>query len=137
MVSVIVVATDVFNTFNFALLNKMSSNSLTLIIPVSAWRAIYVIFQIALIAATVYEHYQAWQVMKRERIAACYLNNLAMKLTSVRLGKTQGWKRFLVFMELSQSKKGFDHVALFTFFRFYCKISPGAALLSFDLQGLN
>lgn len=35
------------------------------------------------------------------------------------MGKTgRGWKRFLVFAELTKSKKGAEYVALFTYFSF-------------------
>ena len=38
------------------------------------------------------------------------------------MGRTgRGWRRFLVFAELTKSKKGVEYVALFTYFSFQCK----------------
>lgn len=51
-------------------------------------------------------------------MAECYLDNLAVRLESVRPGKGQGYRRFLVFAELTKSKKGAEYVALFTYFSF-------------------
>lgn len=58
------------------------------------------------------------RVMKRGSVAECYLDNLAVRLESVRMGEGQGWRRFLVFAELTKSKKGAEYVALFTYFSF-------------------
>lgn len=58
------------------------------------------------------------RVMKRGSVAECYLDNLAVRLESVRFGEGQGWRRFLVFAELTKSKKGAEYVALFTYFSF-------------------
>ncbi|CRK17834.1 hypothetical protein BN1723_011401 [Verticillium longisporum] len=58
------------------------------------------------------------RVMKRGNIAECYLDNIAVRLESIRLGKRQGYRRFLVFAELTKSKKGGQYIALFTYFSF-------------------
>lgn len=52
-------------------------------------------------------------------VARSYLDPLAIRLQSIRMGKTgQGWRRFLVFAELTKSKKGADYIALFTYYSF-------------------
>lgn len=57
--------------------------------------------------------------MKSGSVAASYLDPLAVRIQSIRMGKTgRGWKRFLVFAELTKSKKGAEYVALFTYFSF-------------------
>lgn len=57
--------------------------------------------------------------MKRGGVADSYLDPLAVCIQSVRTGKEgRGWKRFLVFAELSKGKKGADYVALFTHYSF-------------------
>jgi Fungal potassium channel len=61
------------------------------------------------------------RVMKRGAVAESFLDSLAVRLQSVRLGKARGWRRFLVFAELTKSKKGAEYVALFTYFSFQCK----------------
>jgi len=59
--------------------------------------------------------------MKRGAVAESYLDSLAIRLQSIRVGKGRGWRRFLVFSELTKSKKGAEYVALFTYFGFQCK----------------
>ncbi|KAK9772939.1 hypothetical protein SCAR479_10449 [Seiridium cardinale] len=79
------------------------------------------IFSVCIIASFVnlgFEHIRAWRVMKRGSVAECYLDNLAVKMESTRMGQGQGWRRFLVFAELTKSKKGAEYVALFTYFSF-------------------
>lgn len=66
----------------------------------------------------VYEYIRAWRIMKRGSVAECFLDNLAVRAESTRMGSGQGWRRFLVFAELTKSKKGAEYVALFTFFSF-------------------
>ena len=68
-----------------------------------------------------YEHIRAQKVIKRGSVAESYLDSLAVRLESIRLGKGRGYKRFLVFAELTKSKKGAEYVALFTYFSFQCK----------------
>lgn len=57
--------------------------------------------------------------MRGSGVAQSYLDPLAIRIQSVRMGKEgRGWKRFLVFAELTKSRKGADYVALFTFYSF-------------------
>jgi len=53
--------------------------------------------------------------MRRGAVAESYLDPLAVQWQSMR---PKGWKRFLVFTELTKSRKGADYVALFTYFQF-------------------
>lgn len=59
--------------------------------------------------------------MNRGSVAECFLDSLAARLESSRMGKGQGYRRFLVFAELTKSKKGAEYVALFTYFSFQCE----------------
>jgi len=62
--------------------------------------------------------------MKGSGVAQSYLDPLAVRIQSIRMGKEgRGWKRFLVFAELTKSRKGADYVALFTFYSFEGKQS--------------
>lgn len=91
-------------------------------ISISKW-----IFSACIIASFVnlgFEHVRAWRVMKRGNVAECYLDSLAVRLESIRPGKGQGWRRFLVFASLTKSKKGAEYIALFTYFSFQCKRQP-------------
>jgi hypothetical protein len=86
------------------------------------------IFSVCIILSFInlaFEHIRANKIMRRGSVAECYLDNLAVRLESIRPGKGQGWKRFLVFAELTKSKKGIEYVALFTYFSFQCEFPPG------------
>lgn len=79
------------------------------------------VFSACIIASFVnlgFEFVRAIRVMKRGNVAECYLDNLAVRLESIRMGKGQGWRRFLVFAALTKSKKGAEYIALFTYFNF-------------------
>ena len=85
------------------------------------------VFSACIIASFVnlgYEHIRAWRIMKRGNIAECYLDSLAVRLESIRMGRGQGWRRFLVFTELTKSKKGAEYIALFSYFSFQCRRLP-------------
>lgn len=82
------------------------------------------IFSVCIILSVVnlfYEHIRANRVMRRGSVAECYLDSLAARLESIRFGKGQGYKRFLVFAELTKSKKGAEYIALFSYFSLQCK----------------
>ncbi|KAI1805317.1 hypothetical protein F4811DRAFT_551959 [Daldinia bambusicola] len=119
ILSVAVYGVDTFTAINLLAFNTWSSSiepTQLISFDVSKW-----IFSICIIASFVnlaFEHIRAMRVMKRGSVAECYLDNLAVRLESVRLGKGQGWRRFLVFAELTKSKKGAEYVALFTYFNF-------------------
>lgn len=85
-------------------------------LSISKW-----VFSACIIASFVnlgFEYIRAWRVMKRGNVAECYLDSLAVRLESIRMGRGQGWRRFLVFTELTKSKKGAEYIALFTYFSF-------------------
>ena len=57
--------------------------------------------------------------MRSGGVAQSYLDPLAVRIQSIRMGSNgRGWRRFLVFAELTKSKKGSEYVALFTYFSF-------------------
>ncbi|KAM0331533.1 hypothetical protein ACHAQA_003210 [Verticillium albo-atrum] len=116
-ISVAVYGVDTFTAVNLLVFNKWSSEIDPAIdFEVSKW-----IFSICIIASFVnlgFEQLRAVRVMKRGNIAECYLDNIAVRLESIRVGKRQGYKRFLVFAELTKSKKGGQYIALFTYFSF-------------------
>jgi hypothetical protein len=62
------------------------------------------------------------RVIRRGAVAESFLDSLAVRLQCVRWTSAgRGYKRFLVFAELTKSKKGAEYVALFTYFSFQCK----------------
>ncbi|MCJ1380275.1 hypothetical protein MMC17_003378 [Xylographa soralifera] len=57
--------------------------------------------------------------MRKGGVAQSYLDPLAVRIQSIRMGvRGRGWRRFLVFAELTKSKKGSEYIALFTYFSF-------------------
>lgn len=117
--SIAVYAVDTFTAVNLLVFDRWSSEiapTQLISFDVSKW-----IFSICIILSVInlaYEHIRAMRIMRRGSVAECYLDNLAVRLESVRWGKGQGWKRFLVFAELTKSKKGAEYIALFTYFSF-------------------
>ena len=69
--------------------------------------------------------------MKTDIVAASYLDPLAVRLQSLRIGSQgRGWRRFLVFAALTKGRKGAEYVALFTYFSFEGKFSCSCLLSS-------
>lgn len=67
----------------------------------------------------VYRLIRAVLVIRCGVIAVNYLDPLAVVIQSLRTGRNgRGWRRFLVFAELTKGRKGAEYVALFTYFSF-------------------
>ena len=120
--SIAVYSIDSFTAVNLLAFNTWSSK-IEPAIPfnVSKW-----IFSICIIASFVnlaYEGVRAVRVMRRRNVAECYMDSLAARWESIRPGKAQGWRRFLVFAELTKSKKGAEYIALFTYFSLQCELT--------------
>lgn len=57
--------------------------------------------------------------MRSGSVTECYLEPMAAIWQSMRLTSSgRGWRRFLVFAELTKSKKGANYIALFVYFQF-------------------
>lgn len=66
-----------------------------------------------------FEWYRAVGVIRRGSVAESYLDPIAVIVQSIRVDKNgHGYKRFLVFAELTRSRRGIDYVALFVYFQF-------------------
>ena len=119
-ISIAVYAVDSFTAVNLIVFNKWSSKiEPTIPFDVSKW-----IFSVCIILSFVnlaFEAVRTIRVMKRGNVAECFMDTLAVRWESIRFGSGKGWKRFLVFAELTKSKKGSEYVALFTYFSFKCK----------------
>lgn len=115
--STAVYAVDSFTAVNLLAFNTWSSKIQPAIpLSVSKW-----IFSGCIIASFVnigFEGIRAIRVMRRGNVAECYMDSLAARWESIRFGSGQGWRRFLVFTELTKSKKGAEYIALFTYFSF-------------------
>ncbi|KAK2590556.1 Potassium transporter [Conoideocrella luteorostrata] len=117
IISIAVYAVDSFTAVNLLAFNRWSSKIEPAIpFDVSKW-----IFSVCILLSFInlaFECVRAVRVMKRGNVAECFLDSLAVRWESIRFGQGQGWKRFLVFAELTKSKKGSEYVALFTYFSF-------------------
>ncbi|KAI9743019.1 MAG: hypothetical protein M1818_003314 [Claussenomyces sp. TS43310] len=116
-ISCAVYGVDTFTAVNLLAFDKWTGIDPSISINISKW-----IFSGCIILSWLnlaYEHFRAFRVIKRGAVAESYLDSLAVRLQSIRMGKEgRGWRRFLVFAALTESKKGAEYVALFTYFSF-------------------
>lgn len=117
-VGVAVYAVDTFTAINLLAFDQWSSQVKPQIpLKYSKW-----IFSICIFvswALLIYEWFRAIRVIKKDGVAASYMDPIAASLQSMR---SRGWKRFLVYTELTRSKKGTDYVAFFVYFGFQSAI---------------
>lgn len=117
LITIFVYVADTFTAINLIAFNRWSSQVKPAIpFEVSKW--IFFICICLSWALCAFEWIRAIRVMRKGGVADSYLDPLAAVLQSIRLGKGQGWRRFLVFAELTKSKKGTDYAALFVYFNF-------------------
>jgi hypothetical protein len=116
--SILVYAVDTFTAVNLLIFDKWSSSiDPGISFNVSKW-----IFSVCIILSFVnlgWEAFRAVRVMKRGNVAECALDPLAVRWESIRFGSGQGYRRFLVFAELTKSKKGAEYLAIFTYFNLH------------------
>lgn len=115
LVSVAVYGLDSFTAVNLLILDNWSSK----IEPGIPFAITKWIFSVCIILSFVnlgFEGVRAFRVIKRGNVADSYLDPLAVRWESIRPGSGQGWRRFLVFAELTQDRQGAEYVALFTYF---------------------
>lgn len=118
ILSVAVYAADTFTAVNLLVYDRWSSQiNPSIPLHISKWIfAGCIIFSWLLCG---YEWIRALRVINRGGVADSYLDPLAATLQSIRIGKSgRGWRRFLVFAELTKSRKGADYIALFVYFQF-------------------
>lgn len=118
--SIAVYGVDSFTAVNLLVFNRWSSQ-IEPGIPFDVSKWIFAICIILSFLNLAYEGIRAIRVMRRGNVAECFLDSLAVRWESIRVGSGQGWRRFLVFAELTKSKKGAEYIALFTYFSFQCK----------------
>jgi hypothetical protein len=118
LISCAVYAADAFTAVNLLAFDKWTSQ----VKPAVPFEIAKWIFAITIIVSYVFLAYRwamALRVMRRGSVTECYLEPLAAILQSMRLTKNgQGFRRFLVFAQLTKSKKGANYVALFVYFQF-------------------
>lgn len=118
LISCAVYAADAFTAVNLLAFNKWSSQVQPKVpFEVAKW-----IFAITIIISYVFLAYRflrAFRVMRSGSVTECYLEPMAAIWQSMRLTSSgRGWRRFLVFAELTKSKKGANYIALFVYFQF-------------------
>ena len=117
IVSISVYAVDTFTAINLLVFDKWAGQ-IKPEIPLNISRWIFAGCIILSFVLLVYRWMRAIRVMRQGGVAKSYLDPLAVRVQSIRWGKGKGWKRFLVFAELTKSRKGADYVALFAYFSF-------------------
>jgi hypothetical protein len=118
IVAVAVFAADTFTAVNLLAYNKWTSK-VEPKIPIEYARWIFagcILFGFVLY---IFNWIFAIRAIKRGGIADSFLDPLAATLQSMR---GSGWRRFLVFSNLTQSKKGTDYIAYFVYFSFQSAI---------------
>lgn len=114
IISVVVYTLDTFTAVKLLGFNQWSSK----IEPVIDFNVNKWIFSGTIMFSWVllmYEYFRAWRVMKKESITEDYLDPLAVVLQCLRI--PSGWRRFLIFAELTKSKKKAAWVAIFVYFQ--------------------
>lgn len=117
VVSLSVYAVDTFTAINLLAFDRWAGQ-IKPEIPLNISRWIFAGCIILSFVLLVYRWMRAIRVMRQGGVAKSYLDPLAVRVQSVRWGSGKGWKRFLVFAELTKSRKGADYVALFAYFSF-------------------
>ncbi|MCJ1351029.1 MAG: hypothetical protein MMC33_001011 [Icmadophila ericetorum] len=118
IISVAAYGVDIFTAVNLLVFDRWSGEVKPVIpFDISKW-----IFAACIILSWVFLIYRwlrALSAMRSDGVARSYLDPLAVRIQSIRMGsKGRGWRRFLVFAELTKSKKGSEYLALFTYFSF-------------------
>ncbi|KAI9762434.1 MAG: hypothetical protein M4579_000410 [Chaenotheca gracillima] len=117
-ISIAVYAVDTFTAVNLVIFDRWSGQ-IKPVIPFDISKWIFAACIIASFINLIFEWVRAVRVMRRGGIAESYLDPLAVRVQSVRVGKKgRGWRRFLVFAALTKGKKGVEYVALFVHFSF-------------------
>lgn len=117
VVSISVYAVDTFTAINLLAFDRWAGQ-IKPVIPLTISRWIFAGCIILSFVLLTYRWLRAIRVMRQGGVAKSYLDPLAVRIQSIRWGQAKGWKRFLVFAELTKSRKGADYVALFAYFSF-------------------
>ncbi|PWY78351.1 hypothetical protein BO70DRAFT_294261 [Aspergillus heteromorphus CBS 117.55] len=118
IISVAVYGVDTFTAVNLLIYARWEGQ-IEPAIPFSISRWIFAVCIIISFALLFYRWLRAIRAMRSGSIAKSYLDSLAVRIQSIRMGsRGRGWRRFLVFAELTKSKKGAEYIALFAYFSF-------------------
>jgi hypothetical protein len=119
-----VYAVDTFTAVNLLAFSRWAGQ-IQPAIPFTVSRWIFAVCIIISFILLVLRWIHAIRAIRSGSISQSYLDSLAVRIQSIRLWASgHGWKRFLVFAELTKSKKGAEYVALFAFFSFESRLCP-------------
>lgn len=118
VISLAVYGVDIFTAVNLLAFSRWAGQ-IKPTIPFGVSRWIFAVCIIISFVLLVIRWLHAIRAIRSGSIAQCYLDSLAVRVQSIRMGsKGRGWKRFLVFAELTKSRKGAEYVALYSYFSF-------------------
>jgi Fungal potassium channel len=119
-ISVATYAADIFTAINLAVFSTWDEDLINEGLPPPAvFRWLFVTCIIISFLLLAFRSLNTLRVIKSGSVVESYLDPLAIRVQSIWLGQQgRGWKRFLVYAELTKSKKGADYVALFSYFSF-------------------
>jgi hypothetical protein len=122
IVSISIYVVDTFVAINLLAFNKWAGQ-IEPAIPFEISRWIFSGCIILSFILLIERWIRAIRVIKQGGVAKSYLDPLAVRLQAVRWTQQgRGYRRFLVFAELTKSRKGADYVALFAYFSFEAAI---------------
>ncbi|KAJ5776313.1 uncharacterized protein N7511_001324 [Penicillium nucicola] len=117
-ISLAVYGVDVFTAVNLLAFSRWAGR-VEPAIPFYISRWIFAACIIASFVILVYRWIHAVRAMRSGSITRSFLDPLAVRIQSFRLGKKgRGWRRFLVFAELTKDRKAAEYVALYAHFSF-------------------
>ena len=91
-------------------------------IPFNISRWIFAACIIASFVLLAYRWFHAIRAIRSGSITRSFLDPLAVRVQSIRFGqKGRGYRRFLVFAELTKDRKAAEYVALYAYFSFQCE----------------
>lgn len=122
LVSLAVYAVDTFTAVTLLAFSRWAGQ-IEPAIPFEYSRWIFAACILLSFALLAWRWLRAIRAIRSGSVAQSYLDSLAARVQSIRMGENgRGWRRFLVFGELTKSKKGAEYAALFAYFSFESEI---------------
>ncbi|KAL3464965.1 eukaryotic membrane protein family-domain-containing protein [Aspergillus heterothallicus] len=126
LISIAVYAVDTFTAVTLLAFSRWAGQ-IEPAIPFRYSRWIFAVCIIVSFALLAWRWLHAIRAIRSGSVAQSYLDSLAARVQSIRIGQHgRGWRRFLVFGELTKNRKGAEYVALFSYFAFESEYMPHA-----------
>ncbi|CAG8009615.1 unnamed protein product [Penicillium salamii] len=118
IISLAVYGVDTFTAVNLLAFSRWSGR-VEPAIPFNISRWIFAACIIASFVLLAYRWFHAIRAIRSGSITRSFLDPLAVRVQSIRFGeKGRGYRRFLVFAELTKDRKAAEYVALYAYFSF-------------------